>query len=383
MLVSSLKKRSKGIEYTTETALTIIKNRKTILKKDSRLYVAGHTGLVGSAITRRLKSLGYSNLLTRELAELDLRDRDAVDRFFQAEKPDYVFLAAAKVGGIHANNTYKAEFIYDNLAIALNVIEASYRNGVKKLLNLGSSCIYPKLAPQPLKEEYLLTGLLEPTNEPYAIAKISAIKLCRYYNEQYGTNFLSVMPTNLFGPGDNFNLETSHVLPAMMRKLHLAKLLMKGDLASVAVDFQKRPLGFGFNADTAMGDAQIESVLQSFGIHRDHVVLWGTGSPLREFLYSEDLGDAVVHLMINYNYDQIGELVNIGTGTDLTIKDLTHKISALVGYRGTIQFDPSKPDGTPRKLLDVSKVNSLGWKPKISLDDGLKRYYDWYRSGLV
>jgi GDP-L-fucose synthase len=353
------------------------------LQKNSKIYVAGHRGLVGSAIVRRVIDLGFNNIVTRELSQLDLRDRDAVNRFFDAEKPDYVFLAAAKVGGILANNTYKAEFIYDNLAIALNVIDASHKHGVKKLLNLGSSCIYPKLAPQPLKEEYLLTGLLEPTNEPYAIAKIAAIKLCRYYNEQYGTNFLSVMPTNLFGPGDNFNLETSHVLPAMMRKLHLAKLLMKRDFASIALDLQIRPLGFGFNADTAMGEAQIESVLQSFGIHRDHVVLWGTGSPLREFLYSEDLGDAVVHLMINYNYDQIGELVNIGTGTDLTIKDLTHKISALVGYRGTIQFDPSKPDGTPRKLLDVSKINSLGWKPKISLDEGLKRYYDWYQSGLV
>jgi GDP-L-fucose synthase len=345
----------------------------------AKIYVAGHTGLVGSAIKRRLTGLGYTNLVIRDWTDLDLRKREAVDRFFEAEKPEYVFLAAAKVGGIQANNTYKAEFIYDNLAIAMNVIDASYRCGVKKLLNLGSSCIYPKLAPQPLKEEYLLTGLLEPTNEPYAVAKISAIKLCRYYNEQYGTNFLSVMPTNLFGPGDNFNLETSHVLPALLRKFHLAKLLLNGDVTSMAEDFRKRPLGFGIKSDEVNGQAQIESTLERFGVFRDHVTLWGTGSPLREFLYSDDLADAVVYLMICYNYDQVGELVNIGAGMDLTIKELAQRIAALVGYKGSIQFDPSKPDGTPRKLLDVSKINSLGWKQKIPLDEALRRWYEWYQ----
>lgn len=351
------------------------------MQKDSKIYIAGHRGLVGSAIVRRLTSLGFNNLITRELSELDLRERDAVNRFFEKEKPHYVFLAAAKVGGIHANNTYKAEFIYDNLAIALDVIDASYRNGVKKLLNLGSSCIYPKLAPQPLKEDYLLTGLLEPTNEPYAIAKIGAIKLCRYYNEQYGTNFLSVMPTNLFGPGDNFNLETSHVLPALMRKFHLAKFLFSGDLPGIRKDLQERPLGFGIQSDSITSETQIEEILQRFGIYRDHVQLWGTGSPLREFLYSDDLADAVVHLMGHYDYAQVGELVNIGVGHDITIKELAQKIESLVGYNGTIQFDPSKPDGTPRKLLDISKIKSLGWTPKISLDEGLKLLYSWYTSG--
>lgn len=344
----------------------------------AKIYIAGHTGLVGSAIVRRLQALGYSNLVTRDYTDLDLRKNGPVDKFFETEKPEYVFLAAAKVGGIHANNTYKAEFIYDNLAIAMNVIDASYRSGVKKLLNLGSSCIYPKLAPQPLKEDYLLTGLLEPTNEPYAVAKISAIKLCRYYNEQYGTNFLSVMPTNLFGPGDNFNLETSHVLPALMRKFHLAKLLLNGDLDSIAEDFRRRPLGFGIKGEELAGQSQIESTLQRFGIFREHVVLWGTGSPLREFLYSDDLADAVVHLMANYNYDQVGEFVNIGAGTDLTIKELAQKLAALVGYKGSIEFDRSKPDGTPRKLLDVSKINALGWKQRIPLDEALSRWYEWY-----
>lgn len=352
--------------------------QRITLKPDAKIYIAGHRGLVGSAIHRRLASLGFKNIVTRELAELDLRDRHAVNRFFESEKPDDVFLAAAKVGGIHANNTYKAEFIYDNLAITLNVVDASYRSGVKKLLNLGSSCIYPKLAPQPLKEEYLLTGLLEPTNEPYAIAKISGIKLCRYYNEQYGTNFLSVMPTNLFGPGDNFNLETSHVLPALMRKFHLAKLLLNGDSSAVIEDLQKRPLGFGIQPDSITTEAQAKATLQKFGVYHDRVELWGTGSPLREFLYSDDLADAVVHLMLNHNYTRVGELVNIGVGHDLSIKELAGKIATLVGYTGSVIFDPAKPDGTPRKLLDISRIKSLGWTPKVPLDEGLKRLYSWY-----
>ena len=344
----------------------------------SKIYVAGHRGLVGSAIVRNLHAVGCKNIVVRELSELDLRERESVNHLFASERPEYVFLAAAKVGGIHANNTYKAEFIYDNLAIAANVVDASYRFGVKKLLNLGSSCIYPKLAPQPLKEEYLLTGLLESTNEPYAIAKIAAIKLCRYYNEQYGTNFISVMPTNLFGPGDNFNLETSHVLPALMRKIHLGRLLSLGRFEEIRLDVDKRALGFGIDIKADTNDAELEVMLQQLGIHRTYVRLWGTGSALREFLFSDDLADAVVHLMMRYNYQDVGEFVNIGVGSDSSIKDLANRIKSIVGYSGEIRFDPSKPDGTPRKLLDISKIKALGWTPSITLDDGLKRLYQWY-----
>jgi GDP-L-fucose synthase len=350
------------------------------LDKNARIYVAGHRGLVVSAIVRKLQSLGFTTILSREQSLLDLRNLEEVNRFFAEEKPDYVFLAAAKVGGILANSTYKADFIHDNLAIALNVIDASHRNGVKKLLNLGSSCIYPKLAPQPLKEEHLLTGLLEPTNEPYAIAKIAAIKLCRYYNEQYGTNFLSVMPTNLFGPGDNFNLETSHVLPAFMRKFHLAKLLSAGNTNAIRDDLKAKPLGFGFDRGATRTDQDIEKALGRFGIFRDSLELWGTGTALREFLFSDDLADAVVHLMMRFDAKEIGELVNIGVGTDVSIKELAEKIKTLVGFSGTIRFDPTKPDGTPRKLLDVSKMTSFGWTPKVNLDEGLRKLYAWYLS---
>ena len=306
------------------------------MNKLDKIYVAGHRGLVGSAIVRKLKSAGYTNLIMRTSKELDLRNQQAVNDFFEKEKPDYVFLAAARVGGILANSTYKADFIYDNIMIAANVIHAAWRHGVKKLLNLGSSCIYPKFAPQPMKEEYLLTGLLEPTNEPYAIAKISAIKLCRYFNEQYGTNFISVMPTNLYGPNDNFNLETSHVLPALIRKIHEAK------------------------------------------INGGPVTLWGDGSPKREFLYSDDLAEAVVFLMEKYSYKDIGEFVNIGTGIDLTIKELASLIARVVGYQGDFVWDTSKPNGTPQKLLDVSRINALGWKAKTSLEEGLKKTYKWF-----
>ena len=348
------------------------------MDRESRIYVAGHRGLVGSAIVRKLHAIGCDNIVVKDLSELDLRERGSVDTFFATEKPEYVFLAAAKVGGIHANNTYKAEFIYDNLVIATNVVDASHRWGVKKLLNLGSSCIYPKLAPQPLKEEYLLTGLLESTNEPYAIAKIAAIKLCRYYNEQYGTNFISVMPTNLFGPGDNFNLETSHVLPALMRKIHLAHLLSAGRFEEIRRDVQTRSLGFGVEITTSNSEAEIEAALERLGIHQTFVQLWGTGGALREFLFSDDLADAVVHLMMQHNYQDVGEFVNIGVGIDSSIKDLANRIKSIVGFSGEIQFDPSKPDGTPRKLLDISKIKALGWTPRINLDDGLKRLYQWY-----
>jgi GDP-L-fucose synthase len=303
----------------------------------SKIYVAGHRGLVGSALLRKLKADGYTDIVVRTSKELDLRRQADVEAFFEQERPEYVFLAAAKVGGILANNTYKAEFIYDNIMIAANVINAAHRYNVKKLLNLGSSCIYPKFAPQPLKEEYLLTGALEPTNEPYAIAKIAAIKLCRYYNERYGTNFISVMPTNLYGPCDNFDLETSHVLPALIRKFHEAKIAK-----------------------------------------HDSVVLWGTGEPMREFLYVDDLADACVYLMSKYDYKDVGEFINIGTGTDVSIADLAQMIKRIIGYEGHIRHDHTKPDGTPRKVLDISSIRALGWEPKTSLEDGIRSTYSFY-----
>lgn len=304
------------------------------MDKNATIYVAGHRGLVGSALLRRLQHEGYANLVVRTSAELDLRRQADVEAFFQKERPEYVFLAAAKVGGILANSTYKAEFIYDNVMIASNVIHASYRSDVKKLLNLGSSCIYPKHAPQPMKEEYLLTGPLEPTNEPYAIAKIAAIKLCRYYNEQYGTNFLSVMPTNLYGPNDNFDLNTSHVLPALIRKFHEAK-----------------------------------------AANEKTVVLWGSGEPFRDFLYVDDLADACVFLMEKYGSKDIGEFINIGTGEDIRIRDLAALIQKIVGFDGEIINDRTKPDGTPKKLLDISKIAAIGWKPRIGLNEGIRLTY--------
>jgi len=311
------------------------------MDKNSKIYVAGHRGLVGSALKRRLESKGYSNLILRTHRELDLTNQQEVNEFFEREKPEYVFLAAAKVGGILANNTYPAEFIYENLMIEANIIHASYRYGVKKLLFLGSSCIYPKLAPQPLKEEYLLTGPLEETNEAYAIAKIAGIRLCKHYNQQYGTNYISVMPTNLYGPNDNFDLETSHVMPALIRKFHEAKTK-----------------------------------------NEPEVIVWGTGKPLREFLHVDDMADACVYLMENFNMDDIGEFVNIGVGKDITIGELAELIKEIVGFKGEIRRDLSKPDGTPQKLLDVTKLNSLGWKAKISLKDGIKQTYECYQSQI-
>lgn len=312
-------------------------NSETVMDKSSKIFIAGHTGLVGSAVRRRLESEGFSRLLLLERSALDLTRQKEVEGFFDQEQPEYVFLCAAKVGGILANVKYPAEFIYDNIMIAANVIHASYTFGVKKLLNLGSSCIYPKLAPQPLKEEYLLTGTLEPTNEPYAIAKIAAIKLCRYYNRQYGTNFLSVMPTNLYGPEDNFDLETSHVLPALIRRFHEAK---QGAVSPVT--------------------------------------LWGTGRPLREFLYVDDLADACVHLMKTHDAYSIGEFINIGAGKDITIRGLAELASRVVGYHGEIRWDSSKPDGTPQKLLDVSKILRTGWSPRTTLSEGVAKTYRWY-----
>lgn len=311
------------------------------MQKDSKIYIAGHRGLVGSAVLRQLKSEGYQNLIVRTSAELDLCNQKAVNDFFTKEKPEYVFLAAAKVGGIHANNTYPADFIYNNLMIATNVIQAAYQNNVTKLLNLGSSCIYPKLAPQPIKEEYLLTGELEPTNEAYAIAKIAAIKLCKYYNQQYQTNFISLMPTNLYGPNDNFDLKNSHVLPALIRKFVEAK----------------------------------EN-------NQDFVEVWGTGSPKREFLYVEDLADAAIYLMQNKDFFEIGDFVNVGTGEDVSIKELAELIQKVVGFEGELQWDTSKPDGTPRKLLDVSRLHALGWKHKVDLEEGVKRAVSWYQQQI-
>lgn len=306
------------------------------MEKKSRIYVAGHRGMVGSAIVRKLVSEGYEHLILRTSGELDLRNQQAVDDFFRHEKPEYVFLSAAKVGGIHANNVYRADFLYDNLMIEANIIHAAYKNNVKKLLFLGSSCIYPKMAPQPLREESLLTGLLEPTNEPYAIAKISGIKLCEAYRDQYGCNFISAMPTNLYGPNDNYDLNNSHVLPAFIRKFHDAK----------------------------ENDAT-------------HVEVWGTGSPMREFLHVDDLADACYFLMMNYDEKLF---VNVGTGEDITIKALAEMVREIVGFNGELKWDSTKPDGTPRKLMDVSKLHALGWKHKTGLREGISAVYEEFKS---
>jgi len=302
------------------------------MNKTDRIYVAGHRGMAGSAIMRKLIKEGFSNIVTKSSSELDLRNQESVNDFFEHEKPADVFVAAARVGGIVANNTYRAEFLYDNLMIETNIIHAAYKNKVQKLLFLGSSCIYPKLAPQPLKEEYLLSGLLETTNEPYAISKIAGLKLCEYYREQYGCNFISVMPTNLYGPNDNYDLQTSHVLPALIRKFYTAKVM-----------------------DTPV------------------VCLWGTGSPKREFMYVDDLANACLYLMQHYNEKQF---INVGTGEDIAISELAELIKSVTDYTGEIVWDTTKPDGTPRKLLDVSRVHSLGWKHRINLEDGIKKTYD-------
>jgi len=304
------------------------------MNKQDKIYIAGHRGLVGSAIVRNLEASGYNNLVLRTSKELNLTSQADVNKFFEQEKPDYVFLAAAKVGGIQANDTYPADFIRDNLQIQTNVIDAAYRNNAQKLLFLGSSCIYPKFAPQPMKEEHLLTGELEPTNEWYAIAKIAGIKMCQAYKKQYGFNAISIMPTNLYGPGDNFNLENSHVLPALIRKFH---------------------------------DAKVNNL--------DSVEVWGTGAPRREFLHVDDMADASVYLM--NNYDDF-DFVNVGIGKDVSIKELAIKVKTAVGYAGDLVFDSTKPDGTPRKLLDVSKLNNAGWKSKINLDDGIRETYQWF-----
>ena len=361
------------------------------MKKDDLIYIAGHRGLVGSAIHRALEEQGYSNFVLRRSSELDLRDQAAVQQFFAAEKPDYVFLAAAHVGGIVANNTYRADFIYDNLMIQSNVIKAAYDTGVKKLLFLGSTCIYPRDCPQPMKEEYLLTGPLESTNEPYAIAKIAGLKMCESYNRQYDTNFLSVMPTNLYGPQDNFDLETSHVLPALVRKMHLGKLLMDGDWSGLRQDIGARP--FGQLSESASPD-EIVAALTRQGLQYDassgqvSVEIWGTGTPRREFLWSEDMAAACVFIMqeldvsdiraLTAGESQYTEHLNIGTGQEVSIRELAERCRSVVGFTGDLHFNTDKPDGTPRKLTDVSRLHKLGWQHTVDLEEGLERLYGWY-----
>ncbi len=368
------------------------------MEKNSKIYIAGHNGMVGSAIGRNLASKGYTNFVYTPFPAYDLTDQKTVADFFESEKPEYVILAAAKVGGIVANNTYRAQFIYENLMMENNIIHQSYVHGVKKLLFLGSSCIYPGNCPQPIKEEYLLTGELEYTNEPYAIAKIAGIKLCESYNIQYGTDFVSVMPTNLYGPNDNYNLETSHVLPALVRKMHLGKCLENNDWDAIRKDFNKYPVE-GINGSA--NESDILEKLSKYGItanrtpqaaHLVSISLWGTGSPYREFLYVDDLAEACVYVIQNVSFSDLKKMneisgagtaiknthINIGTGKDLTIKDLAYLVKSIVGFKGELKWDSTKPDGTFRKLLDVSKINKLGWKEKVNLEDGIHMIYFRY-----
>lgn len=388
-----------------------------MLDKKSKIYVAGHHGLVGSAIWNNLKQRGYTNLVGRSHQELDLTNQIAVKNFFDEEQPDAVVLAAAFVGGIMANSLYRADFIMQNMKMQCNVISESYAHRVKKLLFLGSTCIYPKNAPQPMKEDCLLTSPLEYTNEEYAIAKIAGLKMCESYNLQYGTNYIAVMPTNLYGPNDNFHLENSHVMPAMMRKIYLAKLIHNRDWNAIRKDMDKRPVEGvnGLSQDDAILD-----VLGKYGIHDNKVVLWGTGKPLREFLWSEDMADASVHVLLNVNFSDIigidkyssvhygastdgavdrnhsagrggaipslGEIrnchINVGTGKELTIRELSDLVAHAVDFKGTIEFDTSKPDGTMRKLIDVSKLHSLGWTHKVEIEDGVRKLFEWYKQSL-
>lgn len=388
-----------------------------MLDQDCKIYVAGHRGLVGSAIWRNLESRGYTNLVGRTHSELDLTDQCAVKRFFDEEQPDAVVLAAAFVGGIMANSLYRADFIMMNMRIQCNVISEAYLHKVKKLLFLGSTCVYPKNAPQPMKEDCLLTSELEYTNEEYAIAKIAGLKMCESYNLQYGTNFIAAMPTNLYGPNDNFHLENSHVMPAMMRKIFLAKLINDGDWEKIAADLNKRPVE-GVTGNSGRED--ILKILANYGIENNRVTLWGTGTTLREFLWSEDMADASVYVLLNVNFSDIigiekyssvhygasadgvvnrnhsagrggaisslGEIrnchINIGTGKELTIRRLAELVAAAVGFWGEIRFDATKPDGTMRKLTDVSKLHSLGWTHKVEIEDGVRRLFEWYRSTL-
>ena len=400
-----------------------------MLAKSAKIYVAGHHGLVGSAIWNNLQSRGYTNLVGRTHQELDLTDQRAVKRFFDEERPDAVVLAAAFVGGIMANSLYRADFIMMNMKIQRNVISESYAHGVKKLLFLGSTCIYPKNAPQPMKEECLLTSELEYTNEEYAIAKIAGLKMCESYNLQYGTNYIAVMPTNLYGPNDNFHLENSHVMPAMMRKVYLAKLINDGNWNMIRKDLQIRPVGANINENGTVtrhvinetsSDEEILKVLAFYGIQNNRVSLWGTGKPLREFLWSEDMADASVHILLNVDFSDIigiekyssvqygnkadgivdrnhttgrggaipslGEIrnchINVGTGKELTIRELSSLVAKAAGFTGTIEFDATKPDGTMRKLIDVSKLHRLGWTHRVEIEEGVQKLFDWYKHTL-
>ncbi len=387
------------------------------LSKESKIYVAGHNGLVGSAIWKNLKERGYNNLIGRSHKELDLTNQQEVRKFFEQEKPDAVVLAAAFVGGIMANSLYRADFIMQNMLMQCNVIGSAYATGVKKLLFLGSTCIYPKDAPQPMKEDALLTSPLEYSNEEYAIAKIAGLKMCESYNLQYGTNYIAVMPTNLYGPNDNFHLENSHVMPAMMRKIYLAKLIHDDNWQAIKTDMNKRPVE-GITGESSK--EEIINVLAKYGIENNKVTLWGTGSPLREFLWSEDMADASVHVLLNVDFKDIigiekyssvmygakadglvdrnhsagrggaipalGEIrnchINVGTGKELTIKELSQLVVKAVDFKGVIEFDSNKPDGTPRKLIDVSKLHSLAWKHKIEIEEGVQKLFEWYKSSL-
>lgn len=369
-----------------KSAFVCVSSRQFILymDKSAKIYVAGHRGLVGSAIWNNLQAKGYTHLVGKTHAELDLLDGAAVKAFFDKEQPEYVVLAAAKVGGIVANNTYRADFIYENLQIQQNVIGESFRHGVKKLLFLGSTCIYPRDAVQPMREDVLLTAPLEYTNEPYAIAKIAGLKMCESFNLQYGTNYIAVMPTNLYGPNDNFDLERSHVLPAMIRKIYLGKCLQEGDWQAVRCDLNNRPVE-GTTGEAAEQD--MVDVLAKYGIYRQYVELWGTGKPLREFLWSEEMADASVYILEHVDFaDLRGDApevrnchINIGTGKELSIRELSELIKRTVDYRGEIRFNADKPDGTMRKLTDVSKLHSLGWRHKIEIEEGVQKLFDWYR----
>ena len=364
------------------------------MEKNAKIYVAGHRGLVGSAIWKNLQEKGYTNLVGKTHKELDLLDGVAVRQFFDKEQPEYVFLAAAFVGGIMANSIYRADFIYKNLQIQQNIIGESFRHNVKKLLFLGSTCIYPRDAEQPMKEDVLLTSPLEYTNEPYAIAKIAGLKMCESFNLQYGTNYIAVMPTNLYGPNDNFDLERSHVLPAMIRKVHLAHCLKQGDWDAVRKDMNKRPVE---GVDGNSNKEEILNILGKYGINEEEVKLWGTGTPLREFLWSEEMADASVHVLLNVDFKQtydaskknadgITEIrnchINVGTGKEVSIREVAEKIMKEIGFKGELRWDASKPDGTLRKLTDVSKLHSLGWHHKVEIDEGIHRLYEWYLKGI-
>jgi GDP-L-fucose synthase len=352
---------------------------------EAKIYVAGHNGLVGSAIMRRLNAKGYTNIVARSSAELDLTNQEAVENFFKEVRPEYVFLAAAKVGGIEANSKYPAEFCYKNLMIGTNVVHMSHKYGVKKLLNLGSSCIYPRNAPQPIKETALLTAELESTNEAYAVAKIATLSMCKYHNQQYGTNFISLMPTGLYGENDNFNMETAHLLPMLMRRFHLAKLLQNGDFDGIRKDLQKHPIGYGVDSEDIISKspAELEAILNKLGARKGKVIVWGDGTAYRELMNSDDLADVCVYFMENAECDHnnISEWVNVTSGQDITLKELLEIIKGVVEFTGNIEYDPTKPNGTPRKLMDDGRLQAIihGWKPKVSLKDGIKNLYDWYK----